>query len=121
MAKILILEDRLIIAHTIGVMLENAGHKVSAICQKAEEAVSKTASEKPDLLILDLGLDDVMSGADVLTTVRKNGYSGKAVFLSAYPESSGRETIGNVEYDGYLVKPVTEDQLAIMVRDVLKR
>jgi two-component system response regulator YesN len=119
MAKILILEDRLIIAHTIGAMIESAGHEASAICQKPGQALEEIKNKKPNLILLDLGLDEEKSGADVLKEAREQGFTGKVVFLSAYPEEAGRETIGDIPYDGYLVKPVTEEQLKTAIEDIL--
>jgi CheY-like chemotaxis protein len=53
--RILIADDDLVILKTVGGFLERQGYAVLA-CQDGPSAVQKARSEKPDLAVIDLGM-----------------------------------------------------------------
>jgi CheY-like chemotaxis protein len=111
MASILILEDQAIVGHTIRLMLEELGHAVVSVCRLPEQAIEEIRDSEPEVVLLDVGMAGELSGADVLRMAQENGFSGKAYFVSAYPESTIQEELDNLTYDGYLAKPVDRSVL----------
>ncbi|HEY4571140.1 MAG TPA: response regulator, partial [Kribbella sp.] len=68
MARVLLIEDDDAIRVSLGKSLTAAGHVVSAVAAGAE-GISAVARERPEVLLLDLGLPD-LDGRDVLAMVR---------------------------------------------------
>lgn len=66
--KILIVDDEVAIAQVFEEALKKGGYEV-VLAATGKEALEKTASEKPDLLLLDQILPD-MNGNQVLKTLR---------------------------------------------------
>jgi CheY-like chemotaxis protein len=64
MARILIVEDELLIAEDIKQKLRRLGHAVVAHAATGEAAVQRTAETKPDLVLMDVRLRGEMSGIE---------------------------------------------------------
>jgi DNA-binding NarL/FixJ family response regulator len=91
------------------------------------EAVRLAATERPDLVVLDLGLPDI-AGRDVLTQVREHSPATKIVVFSGAVDSEDREWIrehtagyvlkdGDVEYLVDLLASIGAPH-AVVVRDL---
>ena len=52
--KILIVEDEMIIAANISLLLTNLGYEVTGILSKGEEALVHIEQNQPDILLLDI-------------------------------------------------------------------
>jgi two-component system KDP operon response regulator KdpE len=77
MSRILVIDDELPIRRLLRILLEGAGHEV--ICEAdASHGLHALALQKPDLLILDLGLP-YMDGLKVLHHLRE--WSGLPVLV----------------------------------------
>ncbi|ELZ00934.1 response regulator receiver protein [Natrialba chahannaoensis JCM 10990] len=81
-----------------------------------EEALEKV-SESVDLVLLDRRMPE-QSGDDVLATIRSRGYDTRVVMVTAVDPDFD---IIDMEFDDYLVKPVSKDELLDNVADVLER
>lgn len=83
------------------------------------EALDLTAAERPDLLVLDLGLPD-MSGADVCRDIR--GWSTvPIVVLSARHSDVEKASLLDLGADDYVTKPFSALELQARVRAQLRR
>jgi len=69
-ARILIVEDELIIASDLRKILTNLGYAVTSIAISAEEAIKKAEFEKPDLVLMDIVLNTEMSGIFAADQIR---------------------------------------------------
>ena len=67
--RILVVDDEKSIRRFLNFGLRGQGYKVS-LAASGTEAVEKVAEEKPDLIILDLGLPD-MDGTKVIRQIRR--------------------------------------------------
>jgi CheY-like chemotaxis protein len=70
MKKILVVDDERHIVRLIQVNLERQGYNV-VTAHDGKEALEKVASEKPDLVVLDVMMP-YMDGFEVLRTLRRN-------------------------------------------------
>ncbi len=61
-AKILVVENRRIIAKNIKVSLENLGYDVPALVTSGEEAIETAAKLLPDLVLMDIRLSGNLDG-----------------------------------------------------------
>jgi two-component system cell cycle response regulator DivK len=72
-----------------------------------DEAIAVAATQRPDLILLDLRLPD-MDGTDVARTLRGGSETGRipVVALSASPLTGGSDRLLAMGFDGYLQKPI---------------
>lgn len=115
MARVIIVDDQRIILQVLEIMVVGIGHTVVATCHDADDAMRKSVELEPDALILDLRLGNGRSGVEVLKHARAHGFTGTAIFVSAYLEKAVGDQLQGVDYDAFLVKPVAESRL----KDVL--
>jgi DNA-binding response OmpR family regulator len=116
--RILVVEDDMQIARNLRDYLEVAGYEVTAVGE-GSAALASIRADRPDLLVLDLGLPG-MDGLDVARELRRNS-TVPIVMLTARGEESDRIVGLELGADDYLVKPFSPKELVARVRAVLRR
>jgi two-component system KDP operon response regulator KdpE len=97
--------------------LESNGYSVRT-AGTGSEGISKAASERPELIILDLGLPD-MEGVEILKKIRE--WSEVPVLvLSVRNEESDIVACLDAGSDDYLTKPFRTGELLARVRNALR-
>jgi two-component system KDP operon response regulator KdpE len=86
---------------------------------RGEEAINRTALDKVDLVILDLGLPD-RSGIEVIEEVRKSS-SVPIIVLSVRNDEAGKVKALELGADDYITKPFGMNELLARVRANLRR
>lgn len=110
MYKILIVEDELIPAEYLKTLLESRGWSVVGIVDNYVDTLKSVKKYNPDLILMDIMINDAKSGCEVAIDVRKIS-NCSIVFLTAYADE---EMIGyamQIEADGYIVKPYNENEI----------
>ncbi len=107
--KILIADDETLIAMSLSTMLQNLGHRMIARARTGQEAVEKAQEFSPDLILMDIKMDDM----DGLEASRKilSQHPIPIIILTAYSQTDLIEQADAVGVSGYLVKPVSENDL----------
>ena len=115
---LLVVEDDEAIRRGLARGLTEQGATVSTV-GSAVEAIKALATERPDAVLLDLGLPD-LDGADVLALIRAQ--SDLPVVI-ATARDDDREVVRLLDAgaDDYLVKPFSAAQAMARVRAVLRR
>jgi DNA-binding response OmpR family regulator len=118
MVHLLVVEDDEVIRRSLARGLVEQGATVST-ASTAVEAIQALATERPDAVLLDLGLPD-LDGADVLALIRSQG---DLPVLIATARDADREVVRLLDAgaDDYLVKPFSAAQAMARVRAVLRR
>ncbi|MEA2661572.1 MAG: hypothetical protein QOH08_1144 [Chloroflexota bacterium] len=98
--------------------LERAGYRALQAAD-GRSALALVQREKPDLVILDLGLPDI-DGLDVLRRLRERSPT-PVVVLTARGEESDRIVGLELGADDYVVKPFSPKEVVARVRAVLRR
>ena len=116
--RILIVDDEPNLLATIAPLLRARGYEVfSATSGRAGiEAVDR---DKPDLVVLDLGLPDV-DGIDVCRTMRQ-GSNVPIVVLSARGAEGDKVAALDAGADDYVTKPFGPEELLARIRAALRR
>ncbi len=117
--RILIAEDNDLVCITLEEQLKGLGYEVIGIARSGNEAVSLTARLSPDLVIMDIRMPE-MDGTEAATQIR-NQCPTPIIMLTSYAD---KETIRKAEVAGalgYLVKPVTENDLPPAINIALAR
>ncbi|MEP1890844.1 MAG: response regulator transcription factor, partial [Cyclobacteriaceae bacterium] len=102
--KILVVDDEVIIADNLCLILKKLGYEPLEPALSYNEAISKIKNNSIDLAILDINLKTKKTGVDIARIIREK-LEIPIVFLTAY---SDNKTLGQaklVNPDGYIVKP----------------
>jgi signal transduction histidine kinase len=113
--RILLVEDNLDAAETLGMLLELGGHAVTQ-CHDGAGAVELALASPYDLVICDIGLP-VLDGFAVVERIRA-ALPGKPPFFiatSGYNQPQDRARAIRSGFDHYLVKPVAIDMLLALI------
>jgi DNA-binding response OmpR family regulator len=118
MAKVLIVEDDVTIRVGVVRALTERGHVVAS-AGTAMEGLKLAVAEKPDVLLLDLGLPDT-DGREMLRMLR--AVSRVPVIVVTARRTEGEIVrVLDAGADDYVVKPYGADQIDARIRAVLRR
>ena len=118
MATILVVDDEPKIARLLRDYLERAGFGVS-IAHDGREALMRARTERPDLVILDLGLP-ALDGLDVTRQLRRDG-DMPILMLTARDDEADRVAGLELGADDYVTKPFSPREVVARVRAILRR
>ena len=118
MIRLLLVEDDPEIRRTLSRGLGEHGATVVPVAT-AVEAIKAVSTERPDAVILDLGLPD-LDGADVLALIRA-GSDLPVVVATARDDEREIVRLLDAGADDYLIKPFSAAQVMARVRAVLRR
>lgn len=116
--KILIVDDDANIADLISLYLTKECFQCE-IAEDGEDAISKYASFKPDLILLDIMLPG-MDGYDVCREIRKK-YTTPIIMLSAKGDVFDKVLGLELGADDYIIKPFDTKEMVARVKAVLRR
>jgi two-component system KDP operon response regulator KdpE len=117
-ARILLVDDEIALQRTMAPLLRSRGFAVS-VAGTGQTAVDLFVQERPDLVILDLGLPD-MDGADVCERMREHGDT-PILILSARGTEKDKVAALDRGADDYITKPFGPEELLARVRAALRR
>ena len=118
MKTILVVDDEPKIVKLVRDYLERAGFAVRA-ASDGKSALSLARTERPDLIVLDLGLPH-MDGLDVTRELRKLS-TVPIIMLTARSEESDKLIGLELGADDYITKPFSPKELVARVRVVFRR
>jgi DNA-binding response OmpR family regulator len=117
--KILIVEDDAIIKTLISRALGSLGHSITT-AKNGKEALAKVQESNYDMALLDIGLPDML-GTELLKKIRKINHEMVIIMITGHPsQDSSIESINN-DADGYVVKPIRNDDLISIVEKKLRQ
>jgi two-component system KDP operon response regulator KdpE len=116
--KILIVDDEPEIRRFLRASFKLYHHEISE-AETGSEALDKAYQEKPDLVILDLGLPDI-DGVEVTRQIREIS-TVPIIILSVRNGENDKIEALDAGADDYLTKPFSMGELLARVRVVLRR
>ena len=117
-ARILLVDDETALQRTMAPLLRARGFAVS-VAGTGRTAVELFEQERPDLVILDLGLPD-MDGGDVCEQIRERGQT-PILILSARGAEKDKVSALDRGADDYVTKPFGAQELLARIRVALRR
>jgi PAS domain S-box-containing protein len=109
--KVLVADDNRDAADSLAIILELSGYEV-LVAHTGRQALDIGTRERPDAVILDIGMPD-MNGYEVARHIRGAGW-GSGVFLLAmtgWGQSNDKERARAAGFDQHLTKPVDVEQV----------
>jgi two-component system KDP operon response regulator KdpE len=116
-AKVLIIDDEPPIRKLLRMGLSTQGYQILEAA--SGKASLELLAEKPDLVILDLGLPDIQ-GLDLLSMIRGRNDSVPIVVLSSRGDEAGKVQALDLGADDYVTKPFGMDELLARMRAALR-
>ena len=116
--RILIVDDEPPIRKLLRVGLSTQDYAVVE-AMNAKVAMELVKSEKPDLVVLDLGLPD-LPGHDLLARWRAEGIDLPIIILSSRTDEAGIVKALELGADDYITKPFGMNELAARIRVALR-
>jgi two-component system, OmpR family, KDP operon response regulator KdpE len=114
--RILVVEDDAHIRRLLRVAIERAGYAAGEAAT-GREALSLVDIEKPEIVLLDLGLPD-RDGLELIQLIRSRGPA--VLVVSAREEVSEKVAALDLGADDYLTKPFDTEELLARVRTTLR-
>jgi two-component system, cell cycle sensor histidine kinase and response regulator CckA len=119
-ARILIVEDELIVSADIAARLKRMGYKITGHAESSENAMLCCAETKPDLVLMDIRIKGAVDGISTADKIRIQ-YQVPVVFLTAHADEPTLRRARVTEPFGYVLKPFEERELKIAIEMSLYR
>jgi len=100
--NILIVEDDEITALNLKLSLQKQGYDVVAVCDNTAEAKNKIATHSPDIIIVDISLQETSDGIELAKYIRKK-HDIPFIFLTSYSDEDIISQAKKTEPYGYIV------------------
>jgi PAS domain S-box-containing protein len=109
--RVMVVDDNADAAQMLAALLEVQGHAVS-VEYDAAGALARARRERPDVMLLDIGLPD-MDGYELARRLRTQPETAGAtlVALTGYGQHQDRQDAERAGFDHYLVKPADLNQV----------
>jgi PAS domain S-box-containing protein len=114
--SILVVDDQRDSRETIAALLEQRGATVLQ-SDSAESALKALQMERVCVIVADIAMPRI-DGHELMRRVRAGGNGVPAVAVTAFARSDDRQAALQSGFTAYLAKPIDENQLARIVRDL---
>lgn len=121
MARILIVDDDYDFVSGVKTVLESADYDVSAAYSR-EEGMKLFEQEEPDLIILDVMMDEPDDGFTMAQDLKRKQAKASVLMLSSVGQVTGLEFDKDdemVPVDAFEEKPIMPNKLLKIVKDLL--
>jgi DNA-binding NtrC family response regulator len=118
--RIFLLDDDELIASMLSRSLRKEGYEVK-VETTAQDIINKIASWCPDLVLLDVHLDEEINGLDILEELKKEKTGGQVIMLTADDSAESAITAMKLGAADYLTKPFNMDEVKIVIKNIIDK
>jgi PAS domain S-box-containing protein len=113
--KVMVVDDNIDGARTLALVLELSGYEV-CVARSGKEALTIGARERPDAVILDIGMPE-MNGYEIARRMRAETWGSQAYLLAltGWGQEDDKERAKAAGFDIHLTKPVDIPQLEALL------
>jgi DNA-binding LytR/AlgR family response regulator len=109
-----VIEDEMVTADTICLMLRKAGYAPAVVAANCKQALEMIDLEQPDLLLLDVELAEGIE--DIKVALKVPGFfEVPLIFIASQDDARSAHTTGTVKPNAWLLKPFTLDHLLMAI------
>lgn len=119
MEKILIIEDEPELALNIKEILVLIGYEVAGILDNGKDVLEFIQNNPVDLIFMDIQIRGPIDGVELCKQI-KTRIKIPVVYLTAFSNKSILDKIATTEYEGYILKPFTIEDLQATTYLVIK-
>ncbi|MGI9532136.1 LytR/AlgR family response regulator transcription factor [Lutimonas sp.] len=103
-AKILIVEDEMIIGANISLQLSKLGYEVTGIVSRGEEALTHVKQSRPDIVLMDIQLKGALDGIETVTQMHRET-NMPIIYLTANADEENFERAKSTNPYAFISKP----------------
>lgn len=116
--SVLIVEDDEVTALNLSISLKKQGYTVLATCDNIESAKESLLSSLPDIIIVDISIEESSDGIEFAKYLRQNHHI-PFIFLTSYSDDTIISEAKLTEPYGYIVKPFDPNSLHATIQMAL--
>ncbi|HUW61153.1 MAG TPA: response regulator [Candidatus Bathyarchaeia archaeon] len=123
MAKILIVDDDPDVVETVGLFLRQDGHQTAAAFDR-REGMAQVAGFKPDLIVLDVMMEQPDDGLTMAQDLRRQGFKHPILMLTSINRATGMvygKDPDIAPVDDFQEKPIEPAALVAKVNQLLRQ
>jgi DNA-binding NtrC family response regulator len=118
--RVFVLDDDELIASMLARSLRTEGYEVR-VETSAEDVINKISVWCPDIVLLDINLDEAKSGLDILQEMKTQEIPGQAVMLTADDSAESAITAMKRGAADYLTKPFNMAEVQIVIKNIIEK
>src|SRR5688572_4469572 len=108
--RVLVVEDKLMIAEHIASMLKKNSMDVIGMCASGEEAIEMSREKNPDLILMDIELSGAIDGISAAQIIHQD-QAIPIIYLSDYTDNKTIDRAKKTIPANFLAKPFHEPDL----------
>lgn len=119
--SVLVADDNRDAADTLALLLQTAGH-LTQVAHGGREALELACRERPDALILDVGMPD-MTGYELAGRIRETDWGRRALLIAAtgWGQQADKVRAAEAGFDYHLTKPVAPDAVEALLDEFARK
>ena len=119
--NIIVVEDDKVLSLLLSKMIERLGYEVQEVITKGREAIEKIEEQSPDLVLMDIMLEDDVDGIDAMIELRKKGVQVPVIYITGNSDPVNRERAKSTGFEEYLIKPVSFEDLKANIEQIQQK
>ncbi len=118
MAKILVVDDSIVMRKNLTAILEGAGHEVVGEASNGRHAVSQYNELMPDVVTMDISMP-IMSGVEAVAAIISEHPEAKIIMISAVNQK--KMVFGAIKAGAkhYVMKPIESESVLNVIHEVM--
>jgi DNA-binding NtrC family response regulator len=118
--RVFLLDDDELISSMLARSLVKEGYEVQSETT-AEDIIGKISAWCPDLVLLDINLDEEKTGLDVLEDMKREGIPGEVVMLTADASAESAISAMKLGAADYLTKPFNMAEVQLVIQKTIEK
>ncbi len=117
MEKILIVEDRRLVAEDLKEAVEDFGYEVTTIAATKQAALESIQQTPPNLVLIDINLKkEPRSGIQLAEAIMNSGDPIPFIYITALTDEETIELVKKTKPQAYIIKPYRDADLQIQIK-----
>lgn len=108
--RILAVEDDPLYAESLKIVIEELGYQLMAIVDNTADALSAIHQEEPDLILMDIEINDRLTGID-LAKIIKPLTNAPVIYVTAFKDKSVIDKAKYTSPAAFIIKPYEQESL----------
>lgn len=118
MARVLIVDDALMMRKMIGKIVEDAGHLIVDEAANGEQAIEMYQKYLPDVVTMDITMPGT-DGIEALARIIADDANAKVIMVSALGQQHKVMEALDHGAKGYILKPITAEKILAVIKQVI--